>query len=141
MTTEPFGVGNAHACLKLAIGHHVSIANSHLPANAGFYLLCTNLSTLIPSHGREWHLVCRCSRTFIVYRTYGLSCICTFSPLTRGFISCVIYMVIHMTRNRVSRPTVSKPIRVLKPYVQFNGRRGWHVVIRDRDITVNPMAR
>ena len=50
-------------------------------------------------------------------------------------------MVIHMTRTRVSRPTVIKPIRVLKPYVRFNGQRGWHVVIRDRNVHVNPMAR
>lgn len=46
-----------------------------------------------------------------------------------------------MPRIRVSQPTVTKPVRVLKPYVRMNGRNGWHVVIRDRRVPVNPMAR
>lgn len=65
----------------------------------------------------------------------------TVMPANAGFFLCVIYGHRHMPRTRVSQPTVIKPVRVLKPYVRMNGRTGYHVVIRDRRVPVNPIAR
>ena len=53
----------------------------------------------------------------------------------------VLFMHVYMRSPRVSRPMITKPVRVLVPYVHFDGRTGYHVVIRNRRVPINPMAR
>ncbi len=41
----------------------------------------------------------------------------------------------------VNRPTQTKQVRVLTPYVRLDGRTGWTKVLRNRQVKVNPCAR